>query len=1140
MPQLFDVQCPTQGKLNWGNLPDDSVSLAIFNAARNHPGIVVVVTDDNLQATTLCRQLNFYNHPEVFPVLLFPDWEILPYDQFSPHADIISERITVLYKLSVIKKGILIVPMTTLMQRLSPAPYLSTHSFILKIKDILDIPALRIRLEKNGYRCVSQVYEHGEFAIRGSLIDLYPMGGREAFRIDLFDNEVETIRTFDPDTQRSITPVNEISLLPAREFPLSDDAIAWFRQQWRAKFQGNPTQCAVYQDVSKGLLPAGIEFYLPLFFDQLQTLFDYLPENSVWIRHAQIHHIADKFWKDIKERYEDRAYDILRPILPPHELYLAPQEVMGEINRYAHINWQTEKVDNGENFQFKKLPDLKINPRNADPLQSLKLFLQSEAGRVIFCAESAGRRLVYEDILSPLKLSLTFFESWSQAYDSNEKYGIVIGEFEHGFWLENPVLACVPESILLGQAAIKTRRSKSKTVDADAIIRNLSELSIGAPIVHIEHGVGRYQGLKTLTINGIETEFLTIIYADDAKLYVPVSALHVISRYSGVDNEHAPLNKLGNESWAKLKRKACDQIRDVAAELLKIYAARQARTGQVFNYSKHDFELFSQGFPFEETEDQGTAIEQVVTDMTAPKPMDRLICGDVGFGKTEVAMRAAFIAAQNGLQVAVLVPTTLLAQQHYETFQDRFANWPVKIEVLSRFRTHKEQAQSLAKLSEGCIDIIIGTHRLLQKDVKFKNLGLVIIDEEHRFGVSQKERLKQLRAEVDVLALTATPIPRTLNMSLQGIRDLSVIATPPARRLSIKTFVRERYNPLIREAIMREILRGGQVYFLHNKVETINKIGQEIELLVPEARIGIAHGQMHERELEKIMADFYHQRFNVLICTTIIETGIDIPTANTIIMDHADRFGLAQLHQLRGRVGRSHHQAYAYLLVPSLKTISSDAKKRLEAITSLEDLGAGFTLATHDLEIRGAGELLGEEQSGNMQAIGFSLYMELLEKAVSDIKEGRAINLEEISEAPEIDLHMPVLLPEFYVGDINERLILYKRIAESRSDDHLLELQAELVDRFGALPPQTKNLFSVTSLKLKAARLKIKKIEVHPQGGYIEFKENTTIDPAPLLMLIQKSPQQYRFDGPMRFKFIQNLQDNAVRLEVVKELLRML
>lgn len=1109
------------GKQHWGNLPGAALSLTIAEAASAAKRFTLLLTADSQSAERLEQELRFFA-PEL-PVLHFPDWETLPYDLFSPHQDIISQRIASLYRLPELTHGILVVPITTALHRLAPTRFLLGSSLVLDVGQKLDVEQMRTRLEATGYRCVDTVYEHGEFAVRGALIDLFPMGNPLPYRIDLFDDEIETLRTFDPETQRSIDKVDSIRLLPAREFPLNKEAVTGFRARFRERFDVDFRRCTIYQDLNSGITPAGIEYYLPLFFEESATLFDYLPTDTQVFSLPGIEQASEHFWNDVRNRYEERRVDPERPLLPPAELFLPVEDCFARLKNWPRVVVSQQDVDAGvgrERFPARDLPELAIQAKANQPLAALERFLDEFPGRVLFTAESAGRREVLLELLARLHLRPQAVDGWLDFISSSERLAITIAPLDDGLLLDQPAMALIAESPLFGQRVMQRRRREKRSDNGDAVIKNLTELREGAPVVHIDHGVGRYLGLATLEVDNQTAEFLMLAYADEAKLYVPVASLHLIARYTGSDDALAPLHRLGSETWQKAKRKAAEQVRDVAAELLDIYARRAAREGYAFKDPLADYATFSAGFPFEETPDQQTTIDAVMADMLAAKPMDRLVCGDVGFGKTEVAMRAAFIAVHSGKQVAILVPTTLLAQQHYNSFRDRFADWPVTVEVMSRFKSTKEIDAAVQQLTEGKIDIVIGTHKLLQDDVKIKNLGLVIIDEEHRFGVRQKEQLKALRSEVDILTLTATPIPRTLNMAVSGMRDLSIIATPPARRLSVRTFVMEQQKPVIKEALLRELLRGGQVYYLHNDVKTIEKCAADLAELVPEARIGIGHGQMHERDLERVMSDFYHKRFNVLIASTIIETGIDVPSANTIIIERADKFGLAQLHQLRGRVGRSHHQAYAYLLTPPRKQMTPDAEKRLEAIANTQDLGAGFLLATNDLEIRGAGELLGDGQSGQIQAVGFTLYMEMLERAVKAIRKGEQPNLDQpLGGGPEINLRVPALIPDAYLPDVHTRLILYKRIASAADEDSLKELQVEMIDRFGLLPEPTKNLVRLTLLKLQAEQLGIKKLDAGPQGGRIEFAADTKVDPLVLIKLIQGQPKRYKFEGATQFKF---------------------
>ncbi|MBD9424545.1 transcription-repair coupling factor [Pseudomonas sp. PDM15] len=1128
------------GKQHWGNLPGAALSLAVAEAASAAKRFTLLLTADSQSAERLQEELAFFA-PDL-PVLHFPDWETLPYDVFSPHQDIISQRIATLYRLPEIKHGVLVVPIATALHRLAPTRFLLGSGLLLDVGQKLDVEEMRARLEAAGYRCVDTVYEHGEFAVRGALIDLFPMGSDTPYRIDLFDDEIETLRTFDPETQRSVDKVESIRLLPAREFPLEKKAVTDFRGRFRERFDVDFRRCPIYQDLASGITPAGIEYYLPLFFEETGTLFDYLPGDTQVFSLPGIEQAAEQFWTDARNRYEDRRVDPERPLLPPADIFLPVEDCFARLKNWPRVVVSQEDVDVGvgrERFDARALPDLAIQAKASEPLAALRRFIEEYPGRVLFSAESAGRREVLLELLARLKLKPVEVAGWKEFTDSSERLAICIAPLDEGLLLDK--IALVAESPLFGQRVMQRRRREKSRDGGDNVIKNLTELREGAPVVHIDHGVGRYLGLVTMEFDGQAAEFLALMYAEEAKLYVPVASLHLIARYTGSDDALAPLHRLGSETWQKAKRKAAEQVRDVAAELLDIYARRAAREGYAFKDPAADYATFSAGFPFEETPDQQNAIDAVREDMLAAKPMDRLVCGDVGFGKTEVAMRAAFIAVHSGRQVAVLVPTTLLAQQHYNSFRDRFADWPVTVEVMSRFKSAKEVNEAVAKLAEGKIDIVIGTHKLLQDDVRFKDLGLCIIDEEHRFGVRQKEQLKALRSEVDILTLTATPIPRTLNMAVSGMRDLSIIATPPARRLSVRTFVMEQNNPTIKEALLRELLRGGQVYYLHNDVKTIEKCAADLAALVPEARIGIGHGQMHERDLERVMSDFYHKRFNVLVASTIIETGIDVPSANTILIERADKFGLAQLHQLRGRVGRSHHQAYAYLLTPPRKGMTEDAQKRLEAIANAQDLGAGFVLATHDLEIRGAGELLGDGQSGQIQAVGFTLYMEMLERAVKAIRKGEQPNLEQpLGGGAEINLRVPALIPDDYLPDVHSRLILYKRIASAADEEGLKELQVEMIDRFGLLPEASKNLMRLTLLKLQAEKLGIKKIDAGPQGGRIEFAADTCVDPLVLIKLIQSAPNRYKFEGATLFKFQVPMERPEERFNTLEALLERL
>ncbi|MDP4546680.1 transcription-repair coupling factor [Marinobacter sp. MDS2] len=1136
----------------WGQLQGCSQALAICESARSHKGLTLVVTRSTDEALRLEQAVRFFLSlpPEEdgatlsddgLELLSLPDWETLPYDLFSPHQDITSRRIRTLHRLPSTDHGILIVPARTLMHRLAPPSYLQGNTLLLKTGQTLNIDNWRMQLEAAGYHHAENVYEHGEYAVRGAILDIYPMGSNLPYRIDLFDDEIETLRTFDPETQRSIDRIEQIELLPAHEFPWHKEARSGFRSRWFEHFPHSDKDSPVYQDVSNGITPPGIEYYLPLFFEQTATLFDYLPASTLVFTEDGLNDAVQAFDSETRARHEDRRHDRLRPILPPSELFLLQEEVFRQLKRYPRVTCSTEPTAGAgsANCAADALPDIAMDGRAADPAGRLKRFLNDFPGRVLICAESSGRREALIENLESQKLKLSTVANWQEFLDKNDAdLAITIAPMEQGMVLPEQNLALITETALFGERVLQRRRREKPTEVDDAGYRDLSELRIGSPVVHIDHGVGRYKGLETISAGGESNEFLTLEYAGGSKLYVPVSSLHLISRYAGADEEHAPLHKLGTERWSNAKQKALEKIRDTAAELLDVYARREARKGFQFEDPKEAYRAFAAGFPFEETPDQQVAIQAVFEDMTSEQPMDRLVCGDVGFGKTEVAMRAAFLATWSGKQVAVLVPTTLLAQQHYESFRDRFSDTPVSIELLSRFRSSTQTSKAMSAIEEGKADIVIGTHKLLQGDVKFKNLGLVIIDEEHRFGVQQKEKLKALRAEVDMLNLTATPIPRTLNMAMGHLRDLSIIATPPARRLSVKTFVRQRDEAMVKEAILREILRGGQVYFLHNDVSTIEKTAEDLRRLIPEARVGVGHGQMRERQLEQVMSDFYHKRFNVLVCTTIVETGIDVPSANTIIIERADKFGLAQLHQLRGRVGRSHHQAYAYLLTPPPKSISADAKKRLDAISEAQDLGAGFMLATHDLEIRGAGELLGEEQSGQIESIGFTLYMQLLDEAVKAIREGRTPNAElPLSHGTEMNLRIPAIIPEDYLPDVHNRLMLYKRIASVKDEGELKELQVEMIDRFGLLPEPAKNLVRQTQLRLMAEALGIDKVDAGKEWVRLEFGATTPVDPLILVKKVQSAPDAFRLEGANSFRFRLNDDSTNGKLDAISAML---
>ena len=1130
----------------WRGLSGCGDALALAQAIRRDQRLYLVVTEDTQTAVRLEHEIRFFLGASA-PVLHFPDWETLPYDTFSPLPEIVSERLKTLAELSHTTHGVLLTPVATLMQRLTPRGHVLGNTFILKPGSRLSLEETRSRLESVSYQCVTQVLQHGEFAIRGSILDLFPMGSQRPFRIELFDDEVESIRIFDPETQRSSEKVAEINLFPAREYPFDEEAIKRFRQSFRAEFPEISSSNSLYQQVSKGVAAGGVDYYFPLFVEQTETLFDYLPAKTTIVLHGQIEAAAGQFFRDTQSRYEHRLNYLDRPPLSPERLFLPPDR----LNQYLHANplilleqgSAASQAGSATDYACQPLPSLAFNLRQKEPTEALASLVREQAERTLFVAETAGHREALLEVLGRQKIKPKVVESWAQFMDSAEPVCLVIAPMDHGLWMSEPNIAIVTESQLSGEKVQQRRRRRSSSGHKiDQILRNLEELEIHAPVVHQDHGVGRFMGLTRLTVGGIEAEFLTLEYANQDTLYVPVSSLHLIGRYSGASPETAPLHRLGGEQWQKARRKALERVRDVAAELLDIYAKRALRQGHCHTTITEEYASFAAGFPFEETPDQETAISDVIKDMASPQPMDRVICGDVGFGKTEVAMRAAFIAVQNGKQVAVLVPTTLLAQQHFQNFRDRFADWPIRVETLSRFVGKKQQDQVMAEAAEGRIDVLIGTHKILQKDVGFKDLGLVIVDEEQRFGVSQKEHFKKLRSELDFLTLTATPIPRTLNMAMAGLRDISIIATPPPNRHAIKTFVSEWDGGLIEEAILREIKRGGQVYFLHNKIETMEKMARDLEALVPLARIRIAHGQMPERELEQIMLDFYHQRFNLLLCTTIIESGIDVPSANTIIINRADMLGLSQLHQIRGRVGRSHHRAYAYMIVPPKNLMTSDATKRLAAIEASGELGAGFMLSSHDLEIRGAGELLGDEQSGQIQEIGLSLYTDLLERAVKALQSGRQpeIDLLPHEAGPEIDVQSPALIPEDYLGDVHTRLVLYKRIANARNDEDLRALQVEMIDRFGLLPAAAKTLFAITGIKLRAEKLGIRKIDANAAGGRVLFHLNPEIDPMKVIQLIQTQSKTYKLDGPEKLRFIAPLETPEARIEFVEKLIDLL
>jgi len=1137
----------------------DALLLSMLGQREKAAGkLLAVVTADATDAQRLIDEIAFFA-PEL-RCALFPDWETLPYDTFSPHQDLISERLATLWRLynhgkrsSEETADLVLVPATTALYRLAPPSFLAAYTFEFKVKQKLDEAQLKSQLTLAGYNHVTQVVSPGEYAVRGGLIDLFPMGSAVPYRVDLFDDEVDSIRTFDPDSQRSLYPVPEVRLLPGREFPMDDAARKLFRQRWRELLEGDPTKSRIYKDIGNGVATAGIEYYLPLFFEQTATVFDYLGAQATLVLHGDLEPAFQRFWQDTKERHRLAQGDPERPALPPETLFLSAEQFYGQANAHAQLALRTgepvDGLDAAWGTAFQKLDELAVVRGADDPLARLKAHVRNTQHRVLLLAESDGRRESLLDFLRASSLVPPAFDSLAEFQASEEKIGIATAALNVGFgWLE-PGIDLVTETELFAAGPTTRRRKKQEQVsDVEALIKDLSELNVGDPVVHAQHGIGRYRGLVNMNIGGGTNadgspelqEFLHLEYADKAVLYVPVSQLQLISRYTGVSADEAPLHKLGSGQWEKAKRRAAEQIRDAAAELLNIYARRAAREGHAFRFSAKDYEIFANDFGFEETADQRAAIHAVIQDMISPRPMDRLVCGDVGFGKTEVALRAAFVAVTGGRQVAFLAPTTLLAEQHYQTLVDRFSKWPVKIAEMSRFRSGKEITAAMKGIADGTVDIVVGTHKLLSPDTKFKNLGLLIIDEEHRFGVRHKEAMKALRAEVDVLTLTATPIPRTLGMALEGLRDLSVIATAPQRRLAIKTFVRNEDKGVIREAVLRELKRGGQVYFLHNEVETIENRRARLEELLPEARIAVAHGQMPERQLEAVMRDFVAQRFNLLLCSTIIETGIDVPSANTIVISRADKFGLAQLHQLRGRVGRSHHQAYAYLLVPDKESLTKQAAQRLDAIQQMEELGSGFYLAMHDLEIRGAGEVLGESQSGNMLEVGFQLYNEMLSEAVKSLKEGKEPDLlSPMSATTDINLHAPALLPDDYCGDVHMRLSFYKKLATAKTTEQIDTLMEEIVDRFGKLPAQTQTLIDVHRLRVIAKPYGVVKVDAAPHLITITFRKDAPVDAMRVIELIQKN-RHIKLAGNEKLRIERELPDPKARAHLVRDVLRSL
>jgi transcription-repair coupling factor (superfamily II helicase) len=1116
----------------------DALALAQLAEAAVRAGrTLAVVCADALATHRLADEMAWL--APALRIAVFPDWETLPYDHFSPHQDLVSERLATLYRITRGECDVVLVAAQTALYRLPPPSFLAAHTFFLTQGETLDVEALRAQLALAGYSHVTQVVSPGEFSVRGGLIDLFPMGSALPYRLDLFGDDIESIKTFDVDTQRTLYPVPNVRLLPAREFPLDEAGRTRFRTRFREAFEGDPTKSALYKDVSNGVAPGGIEYYLPLFFEASAQFLEYLPPDAALALHGDVNRAADRFWQDTESRYRLLRGDKARPLLPPGQLFVAPDDFRATLKPFARIEVPLADSDAAlpPDAPVRRLPPVSVDRRAEDPLVALKRTIDALDGRVLVLAESLGRRETMQQYFAEYDFHPELVEDLAAFVSGSAKVGLAAAPLAAGFAWPQARLAFITEAELYASVVRRGKREAARRSNVDAMVRDLSEVRIGDPVVHEEHGIGRYLGLVTLDVGDGETEFLQLMYANDAKLYVPVSNLHLISRYSGTTPESAPLHELGSAQWEKAKRKAAQQAHDTAAELLNLYAQRAARHGHAFTFTAHDYDAFAEGFGFEETPDQQAAIEAVIADLAQGRPMDRLVCGDVGFGKTEVALRAAFIALSGGKQVALLVPTTLLAEQHFQVFSDRFADWPFKLAELSRFRSGKEVKAVLEGLADGRVDLVIGTHKLLQGDVHFKNLGLVIIDEEHRFGVRQKERLKRLRAEVDVLTLTATPIPRTLAMSLEGIRDFSVIATAPQKRLAIKTFVAPFSMGIVREAALRELKRGGQIYFLHNDIDTIHTTATRLAELLPEARLAVAHGQMGERDLEHVMREFYAQRINVLVCSTIIETGIDVPTANTIIIDRADRFGLAQLHQLRGRVGRSHHQAYAYLLTPPEDALSAQARKRLDAIQMMEDLGSGFYLAMHDLEIRGAGEVLGDEQSGEMQQIGFQLYADMLKGAVAALRAGREPDVTApLGVTTEINLHVPARLPEAYCNDVHERLVLYKRLASCETAAEIDAVQEELVDRFGPTPEPAQALLACHRLRLVARPKGVRKVDAGPERTTLQFVPNPPFDAGALILQVQRDGR-IRFAGPDRLRIDRAAPTLGERVALVRDFL---
>ena len=1140
----FSFDKTVTAKTNWSELSISGTALAIADYAKRFCGLTVVIASSANEVDAYVSSISFFTLGDSLPIYRLPDWETLPYDIFSPHQDIISERLATLSQLCSVSHGILVISVQTMMHRLIPTGFVASRTFLHRVGDICERAKFLNQLEYVGYQRADTVFNCGEYAARGSIIDVFPMGARTPFRIDLVDDEIESLRLFDVDSQRTIKKINDVSILPAKEFPMDRDSINHFLNRWCVMFPKSPSDTPIYRDIANGVAPQGIEYFLKLFFENMSTIFDYLPPKTNILSLTGVETASEKFWENITSRYDDFKIDNHRPLIPPDEVFISVCELLQRVRALRRVFLKGTSESNSHenpNFRIHNLPNISVDKTTKVSFLALNTLLNeidNDSLKVLFCADSTGRREILIDLLHQSGITPKVCEDWKKFMVSSCKYAITICELERGFFWADKNLCVIAEGELFGKQVMQRRRRSKISKAPEHIFKSLAELQPGTPVVHIEHGIGKYFGLKTLPIDNSSQEFLELSYAEDAKLYVPVTSLHLISRFGASNHENVMLSRLGSDKWEKAKEKAAKQIRDTAVELLDIYSRRASKTGYACKDDVDDYNKFCREFPFEETADQNEAIQAVRQDLLSSQPMDRLICGDVGFGKTEVAMRAAFTVVNSGKQAIILVPTTLLAHQHTENFRDRFSNWPIRVESLSRFKTQAEQRLISLALESGSVDILITTHKLLHQDFQFSRLGLLVIDEEHRFGVRQKEKIKSLRSRVDILTLTATPIPRTLNMSMNRLRDLSIIATPPAKRLSVKTFVRKDDSRVVKEAILREIMRGGQIYFLHNDVKSIERTAHNLSELVPEAFVKIAHGQMRERDLERVMSEFYHKRFNVLVCTTIIETGIDVPSANTIIINRADKFGLAQLHQLRGRVGRSHHQAYAYLMIPVGKIMNANASKRLEAISMSDYLGSGFTLATNDLEIRGAGELLGDEQSGHITNIGFTLYHEMLDSAVKAIRRGKEpSSIEVLKEVVEVNLNLPALIPDSYLPDVNIRLTLYKRIANCQTNQDLHDLQVEMIDRFGLLPESAKMLFRMAELRQIGEHLGITKIEAGPSSGRLCFGKKTSVNPMKIIELVQNNPTKFRLRSNDQLSFSLPMEDADMRISQIRTIM---